>query len=331
MNDPTLRAWAEAYQEGKQLPFSPYAPNTERLGHFILGGGFPVYLPPDERAEHYRIPVGEIQVGVQLLRRINTQRRATIALEVPGDRTGRATFSSVKTMFNLAQFRTEYYNDAHLFVALAVDAINKLVAHYRIIADRPYVQPVTPQVILEFNVQTVYTDGTDSVLTLGTAGGVMHGLGGSISDEQDESLRKALLNDVPPMIYDVIDADVRDHLDLRKWRLSVIEAAILFEAWITRFLRQRYTAAGLSTPEVDAKFMSERGPVSVTRIAKILVKDATGFEFSETEQYKKWKHNVRDLRNDLIHGKRFDVTPQEATEAYETVRSSIQLLETLNV
>ena len=102
------------------------------------------------------------------------------------------------------------------------------------------------------------------------------------------------------MIYAVLDADVRDHLDLRRWRLALIEAAVLFEAWLTNFLREKYANQRLSSPQIEAKFVSRNGrPVSVTHIAKSVVKDATKFDFDKTQQYQEWETKVRNLRNDL--------------------------------
>jgi len=230
MNDPDLRAWADAYQKGvRPLPYSPYAPHSERPGSFIIGGGFPVYLPPDKLTDHYLVSLPQIQVAIRLLRRVNPHRSTTLMGEVPGDRAGRASFSSVNVTFDPRSINPEHHGNVQLLVDLAIEAINKFVSHYRVIANRPYIQPVTPAVIQEFHIVTEFEDGTSQTLQYGVGSGPLHGMGGAIPDDQDQALRAAILVNSPPMIYAVLDADVRDHLDLRKWRLALIEAAVLFE------------------------------------------------------------------------------------------------------
>lgn len=103
MDDQRLREWAEAYQNGvSQLPYSRHAPHSEKPTALLIGGSFPVYLPPSELAPCYLVSLDEIQVGIRLLRRVNTQRSTTLMGEVPGDRAGRASYSSVKVMFDAA-------------------------------------------------------------------------------------------------------------------------------------------------------------------------------------------------------------------------------------
>lgn len=65
-----------------------------------------------------------------------------------------------------------------LFVDAAIEAINKFVLHYRIIADRPYIQPVTPEVIQEFYIETQFEDGSLQTQEFGAGGGPLMGLVG---------------------------------------------------------------------------------------------------------------------------------------------------------
>jgi hypothetical protein len=331
MNDPLLRAWAESFRQGiRPLPYSPYAPQSERPGAFIVGAGLPVYLPPDQLAECYLVSLETLEVGIRFLRRVNPHGSSVLMGEVPGDRAGRASFSSVKVMFDARAFEPEQLWDMELFVNLAVEAVNKLLSHYRIISDRPYVQPVTPQVIQKFHLQTQFENGTPQIPEYGAGNGPLRGFGGAIPDSQDLALREAVASDLPPSIYATLDADVRDHLDLRRWRLATIEAAVLFEAWLSSFLRERYARQGLVASQIDAKFLGPDGrPVSVSRMAKSLVRDATLYDFATTQHCQDWELQVRNLRNDLVHGKRFDVSPTEAVEAYKTVLKCIALLETV--
>jgi len=151
------------------------------------------------------------------------------------------------------------------------------------------------------------------------------GLDGAV----DARLRAAVAKTEPPEIGPTLDADILDHLDLHEWRLAVIQTAVFFEAWLSRFARARFAQAGPSPSAIEAKFLRSDGqPKSATAIAKNLVKEATGVDFSATTEYDNWAKEVRDLRNDLVHGKRFDVTHSEAIRAHEAVHVAIALLQT---
>lgn len=328
LGDPNLEAWAEAYASGKRpLPYSPYAPHSEKTSELIIGSGFPVYIPPKELAPYYEVALPEIKVGLRTLRRVNPHRGSVLMGEVLGDRTGRASFSSVRIMFDLRQIGEEHHWNMALFCSLAIQAVNHFINHYRVIADRPYIRPVTLSVIQQFHLTTELEDGSSQTQEYGSGSGPLHGFGGAIFDDQNRLLREAVGKAAPPSIDATIDSNIRDYLDLAEWRLVVIEAAVMFEAWLARFVRKRYLTNGLAEPDIDSKFNKpDAFPKSITAIAKNLVLDATGFDFFATAEYSDWASKVRDLRNDLVHGKRFDVTRQEAQDAYTSVKASMALL-----
>jgi hypothetical protein len=247
--------------------------------------------------------------------------------ELPGDRTGRASFSSVRVMFALANVQEKFHWDMPLFCQQAVRAVNHFLVHYRVITDRPWVGPVTMSLIQEFHLVTEFEDGTTQQQEYGSGSGPLNGFGGAIPDDVDGQLRKAVAAAAPPTIQSTLDVNIRDCLDLQEWRLALIEAAVLFEAWLYKFVRERYTKNGMAVPIIDRKFRRPDGsPKSITSVAKTLVRDATGFNFGDTAEYGRWETTVRNPRNDLVHGKRFDVSPKEAHDAYSAVTEAIGLL-----
>jgi hypothetical protein len=328
LGDKILEAWADAYASGKRpLPYSRYAPASEKPGSMIIGGGFPVYIPPKELSPFYEIALHDIVVGMRTLRRVNPHQDTVLMGEVPGDRTGRASFSTVRVMFDLNPIREELHWNMELFCSLSIQAVNHFIDHYRVIADRPYIGTITASVIQHFDITTELESGKTTSQVFGTGSGSLHGFGGAIGDEQDIALRQAVIKLEPPNIDDTLDANIRDYLDLAEWRLVVIEAAVMFEAWLSRWVRQKYIHNGLSDSDIESKFKKNDGlPKSVTTIARNLVTDASAFDFSATSEYSKWEVKVRNLRNDIVHGKRFDVVRNEAMEAYSTVKDCISLL-----
>lgn len=305
--DKSLEDWAKAFSEGnKELPFSPYAPSSNKQGFMSIGGGFPVYLPPENIAKAYVVKIDNVYVGLQFLRRINQSNPANLCGEIIGDRTGRASFSSVRINFDLKQFKEKSHWNTRLFVKLAIDATNKFIEHYRIIAERFYIRPITPALIQNFYIFSDFTDGTTFKQTYTTdkstiavpndiksheehlvyfMDATLHGMGGSITDEKETRLRNTLDQDVQPSILETLNLEVQDKLDLREWRLAVIESAVLFETYLNTFLRNIYKNKGFHEAQIEDKFHrndKNKTPLSSFAIAKNLVKDATGYDFEST-------------------------------------------------
>jgi hypothetical protein len=57
-----------------------------------------------------------------------------------------------------------------------------------------------------------------------------------------------------------------------------------------------------------------------------LVREATGFDFAATPEFSAWAVETRDKRNELVHGRRFDISKEEALGAFHSVVSAIELL-----
>lgn len=346
--DKQLEDWAKAYQNGEEPPYSPYAPNQNRGGGLTIGGGFPVYLP--DKIEHaYVVKVDEKFVGIQFLRRIAQNNSANLCGEIEGDRTGRASFSSVRVNFNLQLFDQKHYLNTKYFVNLAIDSVNKFIEHYRVATGKHYIRPVTPAIIQSFTIFNEYNeqptfiqhyvtdkavlevDEVNSMLPSPSyfMDAMMHGMGGAIPDDIDISLRETLDKDIEPSIIETLHLEVKDKLDLREWRLAAIEAAVLFETFLNVKLRDTYRAQGTPGSEIEDKFHKNdrlRTPLSSYAIAKRLVLDATGFDFAATSEFQAWSGNTKDLRNEVVHGKKYKVTKEEAQLSYKSVEDSINLI-----
>lgn len=328
LRDTALEAWAEAYAKGvKPLPYAKYAPAGERPGFMTIGGGFPVYLPPPELAPYYEVRVSSLTVGIRTLRRVNPHRATVMMGEIPGDRTGRASFSSVLVLIDPDDLTRDQFQNPQFIAQLAVDATNHLIGHYRILADRPFIRSVTVSEVQEFVFYTTHADGTETQMEFGSGSGPLHGFWGAIEDSIDAALREAVSQETPPSIVATLDADIRDHLDLREWRLALIQTAVVFEALLSEFIRKWFGDQGLSEEAINQKFFRKAGlPHSATYLARVVVKEATGNDFAQTKEFEHWASNVRDPRNDIVHGKRFLVAAQDAYAAYNATAAAIALL-----
>lgn len=324
LRDLELEKWAEGYKAGKRpLPYARYAPKEDECSGLIIMGGLPVYIPPQEMNPPYAVSFPGMQPGLIFLKRVNPHRPTKILGEVPGDRTGRATFSSVQVLIKLEQIKEEHHWAMEPFVEVAVNTVNRFLEHYKVICKRPYIRPVTPAVIQEFRVGTGLSDGQTKWQEFSTGTGPAIGLGGAIGDDEDKQLREVLLKFEPPPVEDMLDIEIIDHLDLREWRLAVIESAVLFEAWLIRFLRDYLKNTGISQADIDSKFVNTSGiPHSITRVATRTLKNETGFNFQITTEYNDWSLKVRDPRNEIVHGKRFDVGRDDAYAAYNSSKAA---------
>jgi len=347
--DKQLEDWAKAYQSGEELPYSRYAPSQSGAGGLTIGGGFPVYLP-DKIEQAYVIKVADKFVGIQFLRRIAQNNSANLCGEIEGDRTGRASFSSVRVNFDLRIFDSKYFLNTKYFVNLAIDSVNKFIEHYRIATGKYYIRPVTPAIIQSFTIFNEYNNEqpafvqhyvTDkAVLEVDESSttlppysyhmdAVMHGMGGAIPDVIDASLRENLDKDIEPPIIETLHLEVKDKLDLREWRLAAIEAAVLFETFLNIKLRDVYRAQGMPDSDIEDKFHKNdryRSPLSSYAMAKLLIEDATGFDFFSTTEFQEWSDNTKDLRNEVVHGKKYKVTKEEAQLSFKCVEKSIGLI-----
>ncbi|MED7819446.1 MULTISPECIES: hypothetical protein [unclassified Francisella] len=346
--DKELEEWFNAYKNKKDLPYSRYAPNCKKNDRFIIGSRAPVYIPSKiEKA--YIVKIYDVFVGIQFLRRITQNKSVDLCGEIEGDRTGRASFSSVRINFDLKQFDIKKFHNTKYFINLAIEAVNKFIEHYRVITGKFYIRSITPAIIQEFFVFDSYKDNSTITKIYVTDKSIlndekndnlfsgliyhmdatMRGMGGSILDKEDLELRQVLDKDIEPSIIKTLQLEVEDKLDLREWRLAAIESAVLFETFLNIRLRDAYKKLGLSDAEIENKFHKNdrhRTPLSSYKIAELLVKDALGFDFSLTSEFREWCRNTKDLRNEVVHGKKYKVTKEEAVLSYDSVKKSISVI-----
>lgn len=330
LDDLDLRNWLEAARSGDpKPPYSKYAPHPNQPIAAVIGGGIPVFIPLT-LADPYEVQIDGLHAAVRLLRRVNISRDPIVIGELPGDRVGRVSFSSARVILLAEQLKQEQLGDPKQICEIALNVINHLIDHYRVVAKRPYVGRVTPSVIQEFFITTTYKNADDQdTLRYGAGSGALRGFGGALDEPSERELRNVIFNPTPPPIFKTLELNILDCLDLRDWRLALIELAVLFEVWISHFVRNKFRGAGLTDSDIDKKFLNSKDlPLSVTAIARDLVKEATRFDFSATAEYANWATSVRDMRNLLVHGKRFNVSEQEAISAQQAVVAAITLLKT---
>jgi hypothetical protein len=347
--DKQLEDWLEARQKGEPPPYSRYVPCPNKPSHVVLGGGLPIYLPPENVAKMYFVRLPNLECGMRFLKRVNPHREVILAGEVPGDRTGRASFSTVEVRFDprFVPHSPEQENQSNIpppsfyfgsgstpindglrvWVSYALDAINHFIEHYRVISNRPWVNPVTEAIIQQFFIITETLDGEITTQTYMGSTGPMHGFGGSIPEEQDQQLRQKVSQSNPPDVRATIYQEILSHHELGRYRLAVIETAVLFESWITGMLTKYLSNKGYDETQINEVLnRNDSRPHEVEHLAKVVIRQQTGFSFNETREFQLWKEDVLGLRNDVVHGRKFEVNKEQALNAFEIVNNAVRLI-----
>lgn len=314
--DKALEDWLAAVREGLPPPYSPYVPCPNKPSSLTIGGGIPVFIPSSDVAPPYFVRTTSLEARLRFIRRVNPHRAMVLMGEVPGDRTGRASFSTVECYFDIDALGNRAAG-MPIWAEAALDVVNHFIQHYRVIADRSYIYPVTPSIVQHFDIGTV-TEGADTTWQqYATGSGALNGLGGSIPEEQDSQLRAAIANSSPPDVKLILDQQVKSYLDLREWRLAIIETAVLFEAYLTNVLVTYLSQKGLPSGEIRALLHKEDGrPHEVEHLAKSVIRKLTGFDFAQTVEFQRWKEDVLRIRNEVVHGRTFDISKADAERAF---------------
>lgn len=325
-SDRSLEEWSTAVSEGRTPPYSQYAPCPNKPGANVVGGSSQVFVPIGEFAPPYLVHTPKLSGQLRFIRRVNPHRDLVLFGEVPGDRTGRASFSSVECIFDSHAIGNP---DAEMgsWAFAALDVVNHFIQHYRVIANRHYIYPVTPSIIQLFNIGTIANGGEPTWQVFATGSGAMLGFGGAIPDEQDRRLRDAVIHQEPPDMKLVLDQQVHSFLDLQEWRLAIVETAVLFEAFIASLLEAYLSQLGRTATEIRALLHKEDGrPHEIEHLAKAVIRRTTGFDFASTSQYQRWKEDVCRKRNDIVHGRRLDFSEAEARQAFQVALDAASLL-----
>lgn len=271
-----------------------------------------------------------IEVGIQFCKRANINNDASVKMcgAVNGDRTGKNGYSFVKVNFISEQFEKEkYFNMIH-FAFLSVKAVNKFIEHYRFITMKYYIDKVTSQTIQTFTTITYLNDGTSQSQVYGDANGPLYGMGGAIPSNENEEIRQSLIEDKEISLIDSMHLDILDKIDLKEYRFSVIESAIMYETWLNIFIRNKLKEKGLSEDEIEKKLKNKRGePRSAYNLSKTMIKELTSIDFSKTEDFDNWCLHTKNLRNEIVHGKKYSVTKDEAIKAYHSAIHPINKME----
>lgn len=274
---------------------------------------------------------GTPPAGISFVRKMNTQSNVqAIGLLEGGDPYGRISYTGVQVRFNAEPSPEVIGWDDDLLLRESVDRVNQLLDHYRDIFNAPLVRPVSLLHLVHFDVIEGSGDGDPIRRTLLRGAGPLR-VGTHADDiELEEALRGRLQLVDPPAVLRLIELDVYARISAGEYRLAVIDAEALFEAWLGSALRAAFVQRGEAEPDVERRFVNGKGsPLGIKDIATKVVAAVIGdHTWSQSPQFRAWD-NVRILRNDLLHGHRFTVSEAQAIAAADDVARAIGFLRSM--
>jgi hypothetical protein len=269
-------------------------------------------------------PPAEARVGLRV-----HEQHGMVAYGVlfGGDPYGRIASTRIRVRFNPATSpQVLDWTDDQL-IAHGLRVANRIIEIYRDVVDRPALRHLNIDHVVHFLGIDIFSDGSNQNRTLARGTGPLRVGMGEAERASEEKLRARLQTDEPIEFVRELQLDMYSRMATSDYRLAVIEAETLFEAWLNGFLTQHHQRKGLTTTESDERFLNDDGyPRSVSSLAGTEIKWATGFDFGKTKEFKAWARDARDLRNQVVHGSRRNVSRDEASRAVEAVNNANTVL-----
>lgn len=267
--------------------------------------------------------------------------------QVEGDRLGNVSYTKVRVRFNrqlLDALPDELNDDFEALkegsptkwlknlngregriIRAAVDQVNQFLEVYRASLGYYWIRGVSPSEVVYFMRTTVsknedtYDHGTmypGSALTPGTS---------TIDEKAHNTIEARLDTEHKVPITISLRLDAQDKLDLGEYRLAVITAGTMFEAFLKEGLKDLMAAQGMSDDEIESVFVDDGDYTSITTLAKETVPKTIHFDFKETDRFEAWDEETRKMRNRVVH-EGYVPSEDEARAAYEAAADAVEFL-----
>lgn len=233
-------------------------------------------------------------------------------------------FESVKEGHPTKWLKNLDGREGHI-IRSAVDHVNRFLEVYRASLGYYWIQGVSPAEIVYFMRTTVAEDGENyNHGAMYPKGGLEPGTA-TIDVESHETLNARLQTEHQVPIEISLRLDAQDKLDLGEYRLAVITAGTMFEAFLKDGLKELMAAEGMSENEIEAVFVDDGDYTSITTLATETVPKTLHFDFEATDEFEAWDEQTRKMRNQVVH-ERYIPSKDEARAAYEAAESAVEFL-----
>lgn len=244
-----------------------------------------------------------------------------------GDPYGRISYSRVCVRFHIETTPVAEQWGGDELVHFAMTIVNRVITHYRDIAGKWILSAVSVDDVAHFVIIEEYAAHPQHTWFLTKGRGPLRTGLGKNEKAREEELRSRLqsLQDVPFLRQ--LHLAVLHHFDSGDFRLSVVEQATLFEAWLRRYLVSALRQQGITEDGIRKKFQEQRGRfLTITAIARDLVPEVFKKYFLSSAPGQAWQEHCVFVRNELIHGSREAISQAEAIAALEAADKARQYL-----
>lgn len=240
-----------------------------------------------------------------------------------GDPYGRMGFTRIAVVFSASADPDVLDWSDHELIEEAIAVANRLIEHYRDVANVASLRPIAARHIIDF---TVFETPANKPRNLLQGSGPYHtGVDGSV----EKAVAERLAAGAEVHFFRSLELDVEQKILFGQHREAVVEAGTLFEIWLKQALRSFLKDHGDGPEAIDAFFRVASNPnlfKSVTRLASRDIDELTGYSFKDAPEFDQWALDVRDLRNEIVHGTRRAVTAEEARAASTAVHAAVRVL-----
>lgn len=285
--------------------------------------------PTAIRAE-YRV-ASKPPAGIHIFKRLRSDTPLTTALEVEGgDPFGRFSWSQVQIRFNFESSPELVDCEQDQLVEYAVAACNLLISVYRDICNVPLLRRLAPADIAHFSLCWIADKQVLHRLEYATGHGPLRGRSEEEMQGMENAARARLARGGGVHLTREMELQMFRLFAERDARGALLQSALVFETWLRLQIREALIKQGLRPDQIEAKFKREDGRFHQTEyIAKTLVREVLGIDFAGTAEYRNWREQTAEVRNQLLHGSREDVSLQVAERSILAARAACIAIERL--
>ena len=260
--------------------------------------------------------------------------RSGNGVEMQYDRLGRVSYTRVSVRF---PHQTES-DSVEQLNRIAHKAINRLLDVYRVSTKEFHVGHIPIHELGAADTSHgIYTEADDGTILETHTFQTDTGLGITLCRTMrlDGEAVLDLAHERPLPIVDLLILNARRSLLFEDFRIAVLEAETAFEIAIDNILTTYYTSETTQTtedsiPDYSHERVSKILDAGLMNLLKDHLPKALGRDFIGTEEHGRWKKDLYELRNAVVHNGK-EVDPCEAERALEAAERALSWIETKRV
>jgi hypothetical protein len=246
---------------------------------------------------------------------------------IVGDRWGRLAYTKVRIVMNFGVYIKFYISIHDYLLHKSAELVQQIIEVCRIFTGDHYIHNLTRADIMSYNIMHIDIDGNEmpGVLTgfFGSGAVLATGEADSIDADKLNLVKNVLKKDVKIPLEQELLSNARDYYFYGNYKMAVVEAETAFETFIHGFIAKQYRIK--QKPESEIKNILD----AKTGFKNLLIdhiRILTNFSFFNSTQYTHWEKNTYELRNEIVHQGKKDVTADNSLKAIKTAEGTISFV-----